>query len=341
MNHQPVHIVGGGLAGLSLGIALREADIPVTLWDAGHYPRHRVCGEFICGIRSESLRRLHIDSHFRDAQRHRKIEFFLRHKSALETTIPRDAFGISRYTLDFRLAEDFRRRGGRLQSGKKVNPSGKAEPGWVWASGRQVRKSPWLGLKMHFSGLDEIEGLQLHLGHQGYVGISAIEGGRHNVCGLFRKRPGIRARKQELLFAYLEQTGLHALAQRLREAEPLPESALGVSSVLFDRTFAEPDRCFIGDHYSAIPPFTGNGMSIAMESAELALEPLTQWSRRERTWADTLDEIRGRMQRHTGKRLLTARALHPLIYHRPGQNLLALLARTRVLPFQRLFLLTH
>ena len=47
---QPIEIVGGGLAGLSLGLALRQQDIPVTLFEAGSYPRHRVCGEFITGL---------------------------------------------------------------------------------------------------------------------------------------------------------------------------------------------------------------------------------------------------------------------------------------------------
>ena len=45
----PITIVGGGLAGLTLGVALRQRDVPVTLYEAGSYPRHRVCGEFICG----------------------------------------------------------------------------------------------------------------------------------------------------------------------------------------------------------------------------------------------------------------------------------------------------
>jgi len=45
-----VEVVGGGLAGLSLGLALRRRGVPVTVWEAGHYPRHRVCGEFITGL---------------------------------------------------------------------------------------------------------------------------------------------------------------------------------------------------------------------------------------------------------------------------------------------------
>ena len=39
-----VHIVGGGLAGLTLGLRLRQLDVPVELYEAGSYPRHRVCG---------------------------------------------------------------------------------------------------------------------------------------------------------------------------------------------------------------------------------------------------------------------------------------------------------
>ena len=39
-----ITIAGGGLAGLSLGVALRRADVPVVLHEAGRYPRHRATG---------------------------------------------------------------------------------------------------------------------------------------------------------------------------------------------------------------------------------------------------------------------------------------------------------
>src|SRR5262245_1231910 len=51
-----IRIVGGGLAGLVLGIGLRRRGVPVHLYEAGGYPRHRVCGEFISGEGLEVLR---------------------------------------------------------------------------------------------------------------------------------------------------------------------------------------------------------------------------------------------------------------------------------------------
>ena len=55
---QAITIVGGGLAGLTLGIGLRRKGIPVAIREAGHYPRHRVCGEFISGRGLQTLDRL-------------------------------------------------------------------------------------------------------------------------------------------------------------------------------------------------------------------------------------------------------------------------------------------
>lgn len=43
-------------------------------------------------------------------------------------------------------------------------------------------------------------------------------------------------------------------------------------------------ECCVGDAITMIPPVTGNGMSMAFESGEMAIEPLVAWSRGETGW---------------------------------------------------------
>src|SRR6266852_4391729 len=64
---KPIKIIGGGLAGLTLGIGLRKQGVPVTVLEAGHYPRHRVCGEFISGRGQDVLERLGLRESFLEA----------------------------------------------------------------------------------------------------------------------------------------------------------------------------------------------------------------------------------------------------------------------------------
>lgn len=336
-----VIIIGGGLAGLSLGIALRRRGVPVSLFEAGSYPRHRVCGEFICGIREETLEELGIDALFHDAHRHRSVAFFRDGKTLLRAEMPRPAYGLSRFALDHRLALELEKLGGELYAGSKHDLDAPGAEGTVYAAGRHVERSPWLGLKMHFTGLEPDADLELHLGRGGYAGLSAVEDGRYNVCGLFRRQAGVRARKHELLCAYLRRAGLEVLARRLESASPCPESALGISSVKFHKSWERRDRCHLGDHFAVIPPFTGNGMSLAMESSLLATPHLEGWAAGRSTWEAAQERMLKTNRKHFGTRLRSARLLHPWIYTRPGQSLLALSVRSGLLPFNRLFQLTH
>ena len=94
MAAKPITIVGGGLAGLTLGIGLRRRGVPVTVWEAGHYPRHRVCGEFISGRGQETLSRLGLREVIRTRRRgerqHRGFLFGNAIRPAAFAASPRD-----------------------------------------------------------------------------------------------------------------------------------------------------------------------------------------------------------------------------------------------------------
>jgi flavin-dependent dehydrogenase len=341
---QPVEIIGGGLAGLALGLALRRHDVPVTVLEAHDYPRHRVCGEFIAGLDAFTVARLDLAPLLADARRHREVVWF-RHGQPVQTQrLPAPALGISRFRLDARLAEAFVAARGELRVNTRIALD--AEPaGRVFAAGRRPHSSPWIGLKVHARRLPVGGDLEVHLGEQAYVGLSAVENAWTNICGLFRRRPispdGPGAPASDLLLRYLDAAGLAGLARRLRAADRDEASSCAVAGLSFRAEIPRTGRICLGDHFAMTPPFTGNGMAMALQSAALALDPLTAWARGERPWPETIAAINRRLRRRFRARLASAYLLHPYLFEPGRQRWLVFASRARLLPLRPLYQLTH
>jgi len=330
-----ITIAGGGLAGLALGIGLRRSGVPVILHEAGSYPRHRVCGEFISGVTTETLQRLGIAPLLEDARPLHASRWTLHGREVFRCDLPSPARGISRHLLDARLAEHFTHLGGTLLVRSRLAPRGRE--GFVWAAGRHpTPRSPWIGLTVHARGLPIRADLEMHIGKAGYAGLAPVEAGWVNLCGLFRKRP-VRAKGVGLLAAYLESAGLGPLAAALRQAECEPGSFLGVGGFLLGRQPHPDGLCTVGDAESMIPPFTGNGMSMAFEAAETALAPLVDYAGRRRSWNETVAAVRRALAARFRIRLFTARVLHPWFFSPPGRLALDWSARSGCLPFRSLY----
>jgi menaquinone-9 beta-reductase len=330
--HRPIEIIGGGLAGLSLGLALRRQDVPVTLHERGTYPRHRVCGEFIRGLTPDTVERLGLAPHLTSARQHHALTWFLGETPWRRQALPSPALAISRYELDARLADAFVEAGGDLRTRSR----GRAEPhpGRVLTSGRRPdSSSPWLGLKVHVHGLALDRGLEMHLGDGAYVGLCALEENVVNVCGLFRQRSLATNNRGELLPAYLRACGLEALADRIDQALPDPDSLCAVAGLAFSScTAATPELPCIGDACAMIPPFTGNGMAMAFAGAAAAVDPLVAWSRHEATWTQTVNQLQERLRHNFGLRLRVAQACHPFLLNPARQRWFAAADGAGLLP---------
>ena len=85
-------------------------------------------------------------------------------------------------------------------------------------------------------------------------------------------------------------------------------------------------ECSIGDAITMIPPVTGNGMSMAFESAELAIDPLAAWSRDELAWPEAQRQIADCCDRAFHRRLAWAKWLQRAILSPALQNPLLTLA---------------
>src|SRR5665213_432591 len=190
-----ITIVGGGLAGLTLGIGLRQCGVAVTVHESGNYPRHRVCGEFISGRGQATLVRLGLRELFESSGATRAVTaaFFTETKSTSPRILPAGALCLSRFILDAALAKNFRSLGGELLEGRRfIENFGE---GVVRATGRRAQVEPgaarWFGLKIHARNVPLTADLEMHVSPRGYVGLCKIGGGetcisRSAVSGTFR-----------------------------------------------------------------------------------------------------------------------------------------------------------
>lgn len=336
-----VTIIGGGLAGLSLGLALRQRDVPAVIKEAGDYPRHRVCGEFISGLSVEAIDVLGLSDCFSKAELLHDVAWYDASRELRKDPLPMAAKGLSRWTLDQSIAEKFTQAGGILETGVRESRKDPA-PGWVDCAGRRPEpKSEWLGLKCHFESFSQSADLEMHMSPMGYVGICRVEGGRYNLCGLFRKAGLKPNADRPLVLDYLKHCGLDALLDRIDADSFVAGSACSVAGMSYRPQPVQGDFTSLGDAGGLIPPFTGNGMSMAFEHAALAVGPLVRYARSESSWEQCRHDITEQSRMRFAGRLRVARGLHSLLTSETLFKAVAGAARSPLFPFQTFFRLTR
>jgi len=331
----PVEVVGGGLSGLALGLALRRRGVPVTIFEACDYPRHRVCGEFISGLDEGTAATLGVGEFLEDAVPHRSVTYHLRGRALRPFTLPAAAMGISRHTLDARVAAAFVAAGGDLRTRTRAAET-ETPAGRVFAGGRRREGPFWVGLKVHVRSLALVNDFEVHLGERCYVGLSRVEDGAINVCGIFAPRDRAE-RGVGLLLSYLEAAGLAGLARRIREADPDPASFCVTAATLGDRRIPRSERICLGDASATIPPFTGNGLAMALQSAGLAVGPLLAYACGDASWDETRTAISSAQRARFGRRLALAALIHPFFLERRRQLCLAAVVGSHLVPFRAFY----
>lgn len=338
---KPVTIIGGGLAGLATGIGLRRRGVPVTIHEAGTYPRHRVCGEFIAGLDESTQEALELGPILADAPRHETMLWLMRDAAFGRSRMPKPAIGISRHALDARLAGSFVASGGELHQRSRLTLNGDRPEGWLDATGRRPSTGGWVGMKVHVREFETRADLEFHLGRNAYVGATLVESGAVNICGLFRPPLAGNGSGIARFVAHLDACGLCDLASRVRSASFVSDSFCSVAGLSYSAWPAVRRALSVGDSAGLIPPFTGNGMAIAFQGAVAALGPLTDYSRGTCDWDTARARVRVATHRKFRQRLGMSAILHPFLTRRAGQVSLAALHRAGLIPFASVFRTLH
>lgn len=335
MSPRPVEIIGGGLAGLSLGLGLRARGVPVRLIEAGTYPRHRVCGEFITGLDDRTRHSLQLDPILEKSRPACSVSWFENCGTFSRHILPEPAACLSRHLLDSSMAEMFVAAGGELHTGQRAVPQ--AREGRILACGRRPDPaSRWIGLKQHFRALPLSDDLELHLGRNAYVGLTRVEDDIVNVCGLF---PRPQRGEEASLVARLRAVGLVDLAGRLADADAISGSACAVAGL--DYHSSPGESASLGDYQGLIPPFTGHGMTLALQGAALALDPLEAWSRGRTSWLDAITAMQNQWRARLNRRITAGRRLHPWLLTPWRRRIVRGASRLGLLPFGPLYRLCH
>lgn len=292
-------IIGGGLAGLSLAIQLADAGRAVVLFEKETYPFHKVCGEYISMESWDFIQRLGLDLKAMQLPAIHRLHVSSPSGKLLKHKLDLGGFGISRYTLDLKLAEIAKTKGVQLIENCKVNDvefekeqfhistsagdftSMLCAGAWGKKSNldtklarrfreKQKEEKNYVGIKYHVQLDFPADLIELHNFENGYCGISKIEETKYCLCYLsdsenLKKYNGdIKKMEREVVMKN------PFLNNYFSEAEFLFDAPVTVSNIRIGYKDAVEDHIFmLGDAAGNIAPLSGNGMSMAMRSSHM------------------------------------------------------------------------
>lgn len=296
-------VLGGGPAGTSSAISAAMLGWRVVLLEAGAFPRHKVCGEFVSGEALSILEGLLGPADvFTGVPRVSKTRIFIDDRVA-ELPVAPSALSIPRYHLDLTLwrraieagvhvrdrspVKHVRREGNCFaisSAGANVRARVAIDATGRWSKLRSARPADpekWIGLKGHYDEEDKIDSCDLYFFSHGYCGVQPLGDGRVNAAAMVRAES---AHNLTEVFALSQ-----ALKRRTRGWRAASDPVSTAPLFFAPPRTTDREMALVGDAAAFIDPFAGDGISIALHSGRMAAHALSAHLRNERSLAMSLE----------------------------------------------------
>ncbi len=344
-------IIGGGPAGSTAGCFLSEKGFNVCLVEREIFPREKLCGEFLSHEVTVVLKSLKLYDEFLSLEPNKIKTFRLMHDQNIDlaASLNFDAYGLRRSTFDSFLLNSAQKRGVHIfqpfavknivrsnnhyeiiLKNRNNNTAKITASSVIGAYGKHSiidkmlernfvdAKSNLAGIKFHtnyntMKNLPKDE-IQIYTGKGIYCGVNSVDNEKVTICFLVDRKllndSPIKNLSELInkiqIFKNIFTTSFESLANTA--------SFYGAGNIYFGKKDLMHEGVFmIGDAARMIAPLTGDGIGMAMESAKLVSEVLTQEKKLNRDRKLTEHIYRKKWEELFNNRVKTARFIQAIM----------------------------
>jgi geranylgeranyl reductase family protein len=302
-----VVVVGGGPAGVATALFAKQRGHDVLLLDEARFPRDKICGEGVSPEAWRLLQAMGLAARVRALQPWPLRGMVLTSPAGISVAGHYDGsvesgFAVRRQTLDAALLNAAREEGVEVREGVRATallqrggrvcgvrceedgaPLGITARLVIGADGRRSMVARQLGLLREHRRLRKfavrgywqgVQGLgqhgEMHVGNGGYCGVAPLSADVANITFVLDRSRMAEAAGALEGFYRRALRDWPLLAERLQGARLMePPRAIGPLA-LEARRVSAPGALLVGDSAGFYDPFTGEGVTLALRSAELA-----------------------------------------------------------------------
>ena len=296
-------IIGGGPAGSTAAMLLSKRGFSVALIEKKAFPREVICGEFLSGEVTQFLEKENLLDGFLNLNPNpvTSFRFIGSNGKEISSEIPFNAYALKRSKLDHFLLSNAIQQGVVVYQPAEVKSISQNSDGYnlsvipdvnltakiiIAAYGKQNSldkkhnrkfssvKSHLNGLKMHVDkkhfnnfSLNEI---QIYCGSGIYCGLNAVDDNTITVCYLYNRDIVNTSKMSEFDFLTGENSKLSSLLKDNFHEMLKSSQVYGTGDIYFgSRELTDRGIFYVGDAAGVIAPLAGDGIGIAVQSAQL------------------------------------------------------------------------